>query len=170
MIKVHCTKCGKVHEVKKSHKNAYMFCLECDKFFKVEKKYKSSKKNIEGNLQAEITKTESLKDDIVGSLLDKIRIHKEKIKDSLKGFAEEFNRKREKMPEPVEEDIPERVVEKLQPQPQAHQLIDNFLNPGGDLLDGSDGMSAEYMDFMSAGVNAVSDDVLQKSKSKDKKS
>jgi hypothetical protein len=99
-----------VYEVSESHRNAYMFCLGCDSFFKI------------------------------------------------------------KAAEAVEEDNPDVQPEDEPELPhgkgaayneKSSVLIDEFLNPDEDTEDLPEDVPAEYIDFLSVGLDVDSSDILE---------
>ena len=85
-METNCSECGMEHEVGESRKDAYMFCLGCDKFFKVERENETSKNedDIDAALEQSVRYIEEQKE-IVPCLLRKTkRDIKEKIKTALK--------------------------------------------------------------------------------------
>ncbi|MDD5596439.1 MAG: hypothetical protein PHV82_00755 [Victivallaceae bacterium] len=110
-MEVYCPECNMAYEVSESHRNAYMFCLGCDSFFKIK-------------TAAPVEKKEP--------------------------------------PESPPEDKPESVKRQgaaFNEKPSV--LIDDFLNPEEDFEGIPEDVPAEYIDFLSAGLELDSGDILE---------
>jgi hypothetical protein len=153
-----------VHEVAKSHKNAFMFCLGCDNFFKVSKKSKDIKAS---SPDEDISKT-SLheKNKILSGIIEKKRKKKswQRLKSQMKFFAKKLTPKIKIKQKPAPETNlgNERIIKEIRSvEPRAYELINNFLGPEADLSISDEAAPAEYVDFMNSGLDAFSSDLVK---------
>lgn len=109
-MEIHCPECDMAYEVSESHRNAYMFCLKCDNFFKI--KTAAAVETDNPDVQPE----------------DEPELPR------LKNAA--FNEK-------------------------PAVLINEFLNPDEDFEDLPEDVPAEYIDFLSVGLDVDSGDILE---------
>ena len=143
-----CTQCGRVHEVGKSQKDSQMFCLGCDSFFKVkETEISSSIKNDDDAL------FEALNEDKQESL-------KSKIKTFFKKLIGNKTANPEPEPEPVLEADPPKMSE-LGTENRNLALIDDFLEPEADFENEPEDVPAEYIDFLTVGLDISSSDLIE---------
>jgi len=165
-METYCSECGMAHEVGESQKDSYMFCLGCDKFFKIEDKSETSKNedDVDSNSGQSVRYIEE-QNESVPCLLQKTRSKKtrhelkEKIKTALKKFyvIKEKNAKPE-----LEADPPKMSEAAIAAATKPFALIDDFLDPETDFEDQPEDVPAEYIDFLSVGLDVSSSDFLEK--------
>lgn len=149
-----CTQCGRVHEVGKSQKDSQMFCLGCDSFFKVKEiEISSSIKNDDDALYKE--SVEALNEDKQESLSSKIKTFFKKLLGNKTANPEPAPE-----PEPVLEADPPKMSE-LGTENRSLALIDDFLEPEDDFENAPEDVSAEYIDFLTVGLDISSSDLIE---------
>ena len=153
-MKTYCSKCGTVYEVAESQKNSYMFCLNCDQFFKVTDKLpalSSEEETIKNAPKSRFYK-KSAKNNEAKAKLSLIIKLKKSIKDFFAALPKTINTK--KNPQDTIIELPEKTSSSKLEQPPARDLIDNFLGPESDFMNQMDAAPTEYLDFLSSGANA----------------
>lgn len=146
-MKTKCTECGMSHEVGKSQKHAQMFCLGCDKFFKIEEE-KAIAAVFKKNVQS----------------LDKEE--KKNVDGSLKKVLKKIFAGKKKSAEPeakakFEADPPKMSEKALSTNTRSLASIDDFLDPETDYENDPDDAPAEYLDFLSVGLEVSSSDLIE---------
>ena len=136
------------HEVGKSQKQAQMFCLGCDKFFKIEEE-----KTIAAVLKKSVQSLDKKENKSVDGSLKKIlkKIFARKKKSAEPEAKEEF-----------EADPPKMSEKPLSTNTRSLASIDDFLDTKTDLENDLEDVPAEYLDFMSVGLEVSSSDLLEK--------
>jgi len=144
-----------VHEVGESQKNSQMFCLGCDSFFKVREK----------------TIPPGIKDDDDALFKESVEALSENKEESLncriKAFFKKFLGKgtasAEPVPEvePVREDDPPKMTE-VGTETRSFAVIDDFLDPETDYENEPEDVPAEYIDFLTVGLDISTSDLIEK--------
>ncbi|MBU8901896.1 MAG: hypothetical protein KOO69_04080 [Victivallales bacterium] len=146
-MKTKCTECGALHEVGKSQQHAQMFCLECDNFFQIEEE-KVIAAVFKKSLQS-LGKEE--KKNIDGSL-----------KNSFKNIFSRKNKNAELELKPkFEADPPKMSENSLSSNAGYIPSIDDFLDPETDYENEPEDVPAEYIDFLSVGLDVSSSDLIE---------
>ncbi len=164
-MEAYCSECGMAHEVGESQKDAYMFCLGCDKFFKVEEgETPKNEDDVDDTLEQSVRYIEE-QEKIVPCLLQKTRSRKTKhnLKEKIKTALKKFYAIKEKSAKPeLEADPPKMNEETIAAATKSFTLIDDFLDPESDFENEPEDVPAEYIDFMSVGLDVSSSDFLEK--------
>ena len=149
-MKTKCTECGMAHEVGESQKNSQMFCLGCDSFFKVKgKPADPSKKNDDDKIFRESIQSLDVKEE---------ENEESRIKTILKKIFGGRKKKLESKPE-FEPDPPKMSEVNTEIKPSA--LIDDFLDHEMDFENEPEDVPAEYIDFLTVGLDISSSDLLE---------
>lgn len=153
-MEAHCTECGTMYEVGESQKNAQMFCLKCDNFFKIEERTESFQKDVDTSAAF----NESIKSSYETekcSFNKKLGI----------AFKKLFARKKkiiESEPEIVLEADPPKMSEAaIAAATKRFALIDDFLEPEMDFENEPEDVPLEYIDFLSVGLDVYSSDLIE---------
>jgi hypothetical protein len=155
-MKTYCSKCGTAYKVAKSQKNSYMFCLNCDQFFKIiDKPPVSVQEDKEENIRNTVKKSRFYKKSVPDNVTKAKSGLIAKLKKSIKDFFGDFPK-----PAKVAENtantielLPEEQPEFKIERPPAKTLIDDFLGPDGNFMNQTDELPAEYLNSLSSGVN-----------------
>jgi hypothetical protein len=144
-----------VHEVGESQKNSQMFCLGCDTFFKVKEK------EIPSGIKDD---DEALFNESVEALNE---TQEESLNSKIKAFFKKFlggkHKKSEPEPEPepavLEADPPKMSEAGVEIKSSA--LIDDFLEPEVDFENEPEDVPAEYIDFLTVGLDISTSDLIE---------
>ncbi len=145
-----CSRCGMVHEVGESQKESQMFCLGCDSFFKVKEK------------EMPLDDDAVFKESVEALNEDK----KENLDSRIKAFFKKLLGRVSKDQEPEPETVP--VLEADPPkmsevgiETKSSLLIDDFLDPETDFENEPEDVPAEYIDFLTVGLDISSSDLIE---------
>jgi len=148
-MKTNCTECGMLHDVGKTQKNAQMFCLGCDKFFRIGAEAKAPNENFD---------PEALVKGEVESLDQEENTSADKgLKTAFKGI---FAKKKKEVepelePEPEYEADPPKIAEKfINTETRPFDIMDDFLQNDNT----SEDEPVEYLDFMSTELDNKTDE------------
>ena len=153
-MKANCTECGTSYEVSESHKGSQMCCLKCDKFFRVGEKFKAPQKQFDGNdafkksLETLGEKKEKSIDKKLKSVFKQVFAEKDKYEISEPELKPEYEADPPKMSE-------------ARPELKAFDLIDDFLDPETDFDNEPEDVPAEYLDFLTVGLDIPTSDILE---------
>ncbi len=149
-METNCSECGMAYEVGESQKNSQMFCLGCDNFFKVkEGEATADKKNDDDTILEE--SAQCLNENEEKSVDSKIKMILKKLFGSRTKSVE---------PELVFEADPPKMSE-VNTEMKSFALIDDFLDPEIDFENEPEDVPAEYIDFLSVGLDISSSDLLE---------
>ena len=152
-MRTYCSKCGTAYEVTKSQNNSYIFCLNCDQFFKVTDKQpaSSSQEDIKENAKKSRFYKKSTKNNEVKAKFSLIIKLKKSIKDFFESFPKPVNANKNSSNKVLE--LPEKTSNSKVEQLPAKALLDDFLGPESDFMDKMDAAPTEYLNFLSSGIN-----------------
>ena len=146
-----CTECGMAHEVGESQKNSQMFCLGCDSFFKVKGK-KVAPRNEKENDEVVFEESTQALDG------EKEESEESRIKTILKKI---FGGRKKKLKTELEFKPDPPKMSKVNTETRPSALIDDFLEQEMDFEDEPEDVPAEYIDFLSIGLDISSSDLLE---------
>jgi hypothetical protein len=147
-----CTECRTLYEVGESQKDAHMFCLECDNFFKIEEKPETPDDEIDILADKIIDSSNEDEDNGINN----------KIKTALKSIFKTKEKVQE--PEPVfefEPDPPKMTERLIGTETRSLVSINDFLEPEADFENQPEDVPAEYIDFLSVGLDVYSSDLIE---------
>ncbi|MDD5697506.1 MAG: hypothetical protein PHH77_02720 [Victivallaceae bacterium] len=159
MMKIHCSKCGMEHEVGRSQKNAYMFCLGCDQFFKIEKSTRIPENKIQAEAiplkMAERANEKNNRLAFLPVIGKKLKTAFKKVFSFKVGKSESVESGRE-----ATENKPDSTVSvsegNVSLTSKQFALMDDFFERETDLE------NPEYVDFLSGGLDSFSADFFEK--------
>jgi len=153
-METHCTECGMLHEVSESQKNSQMFCLGCDNFFRIAESSKVSREESVSNVVPE------------GSIDFLDEKEEDNFNKKIKNVFKKLFVIKKKNVEPelevvLEADPPKMSEEAIAAATKRFALIDDFLEPETDFENEPEDVPAEYIDFLSVGLNVYSSDLIE---------
>ena len=154
-MKTYCPKCGTAYEVTESQKNSYMFCLNCDQFFKAtnEPPASSSEEDIPKRAKKSRFYKKSTNNSEVKAKFSLIINLKKAIKEFFAAIPKPVQT-RKNIPDMTALSGEQQSSHPKVEQPPARDLINNFLGPESDFMNQMDAAPTEYLDFLSSGGNA----------------